>query len=482
MTPTAEQLAIVEFAKKSSQSLLVNAFAGAAKTTTLELITKAVTGIPILSLAFNKRIAEEMTTRLPGHVKCQTLNSLGHQVWAAATGRRLIINTKKSYELLKAEADDLSRADKSDFFDNFPDLLKLISKAKLSGYIPEGKFPGSKPLVTLSEFIDSLDLDEPLPRSFIKIIDSVLTASINLSYSGQIDFDDQIYMPTLFGGNFPKFPLVLVDEAQDLSPLNHAMLRKLVTKRLIAVGDPFQSIYGFRGAVHNGMSQLKSTFEMEEKTLSISFRCPIAVVKRARFRAPTMQWGPNAEEGIVETLDEFHASLIPDHAAIICRNNAPLFRCALNLIKQGRGVQLVGADIGPGLVKVLKKLGPSDMNLDQTMAAILNWETETAKKNKKVGSVHDRAECLRVFAQAGGSLGGAVAFAEHLFQSKGPIQLLSGHKAKGLEWDVVYHLDPWRIPSPYVSSAEELDQELNVRYVIETRAKKELYLVSGEIK
>jgi hypothetical protein len=48
------------------------------------------------------------------------------------------------------------------------------------------------------------------------LIDSVLTDSIRLAYEGQIDFDDQIYMPTLFGGTFPRFPLVMVDEAQDL--------------------------------------------------------------------------------------------------------------------------------------------------------------------------------------------------------------------------------------------------------------------------
>jgi len=61
--------------------------------------------------------------------------------------------------------------------------------------------------------------------------------------------------------------------------------------------------------------------------------------------------------------------------------------------------------------------------------------------------------------------------------AKGPIQLLSGHKAKGLEWETVYHLDPQRIPSPWSRSDEDLEQEFNVRYVIETRAKDALYFV-----
>ena len=80
--PTEEQQLIIDAACNTQDSIIINALAGAAKTTTLELICKALPVMPILSLAFNKRIADEMSKRLPGHVKCQTLNSLGHRVWA----------------------------------------------------------------------------------------------------------------------------------------------------------------------------------------------------------------------------------------------------------------------------------------------------------------------------------------------------------------------------------------------------------------
>src|SRR5690606_11453384 len=144
--------------------------------------------------------------------------------------------------------------------------------------------------------------------------ETALTESIKLAFAGQIDFDDQIYMPTLFGGSFPRFPLVMVDEAQDLSPLNHAMLERLVTNRLIAVGDPWQSIYAFRGADRYSMERLQQRFSMRELPLSVSFRCPIEIVKRARFRAPHMQWPEWAKSGKVETLDLWSASNIPDGA------------------------------------------------------------------------------------------------------------------------------------------------------------------------
>jgi superfamily I DNA/RNA helicase len=94
--------------------------------------------------------------------------------------------------------------------------------------------------------------------------------------------------------------------------------------------------------------------------------------------------------------------------------------------------------------------------------------------------VNDKAECLRVFAAFGPTLGAAVAYCEHIFSAKGPIQLMSGHKAKGLEFDTVYFLDPHRIPSPYAREGEALEQELNVKYVIETRHKRELYYINLE--
>ena len=482
-TPTSEQASIIEAACSTKDNLILSALAGAAKTSTLEMVCQALPVQPILSLAFNKRIAEEMTKRLPGHVKCQTLNSIGHRVWQGTCSKKLILNTKKNYEILKGLIDEIpKRGERQEAYDQFSVLLKQIARAKLSGYIPEGKFPNAKRLTDTinpvsSGFID--ESDEP-ETDFTWLIDAALTESIKQAYQGVIDFDDQIYMSTLFGGSFPRFPLVMVDEAQDLSALNHAMLDKLVTQRFIAVGDPYQSIYGFRGAVASGMSRLANTFSMVERPLSISFRCPIEVVKLARKRAPHMQYPEWAKPGQVNRLEYWNAESIPANAAIICRNNAPLFSLALRLLRAGRGVQLVGMDIGPALVRAMKKLGPESMSQTELIDAIDRWEIESLRKAKSKAAISDKAECLRVFASWGDTLAAAVAHAEYLFKSTGTIQLLSGHKSKGLEWDTVYHLDPHRIPSQYSSTEEELEQEKNLEYVITTRAKDTLNFVTME--
>jgi superfamily I DNA/RNA helicase len=307
-----------------------------------------------------------------------------------------------------------------------------------------------------------------------------LSSIISASFDGEIDFNDQIYMPTLFGGSFPRFPLVLVDESQDLSPLNHAMLRKLVTKRIICVGDPYQSIYGFRGAVHSGMDRLAEHFDMRDLKLSTSFRCPKRIVGHARSRVPDMQWAPWAIEGEIHAPSSWGAGSVPDGSAIICRHNAPLLALGFKLIRAGRGVTITGHDIGPSLVKAFEKLGPETMTQTELYDAIDRWESDQLSKTRAAASTSDRAECFRIFTSQGTNRKESLGYAKHIFATSGPIKLLSGHKSKGLEWPVVMHLDAHRCKPRQNQSQEEQEQERNIEYVVTTRAKEQLWLVNSE--
>jgi superfamily I DNA/RNA helicase len=485
LKPTEEQQAIIEAALSLQDSLLINALAGCAKTSTLEMICRALPVQPILSIAFNKRIAEEMAKKLPGHVKAQTINSLGHGVWAKYTNKKLVLDKDKIYNALKGLLDKMNRREKSKVYEQMPEVLKAVNLAKQQGYIPDELYPNANHLIPREEFFDAFDEEVD-----IELVDFLLNESIKSAYSGLIDFNDQIYMPTLFGGQFPQFPLVMVDESQDLSSLNHALLDKIVPRRLIAVGDPWQSIYAFRGADTRSMARLKDRFSMTELTLSVTFRCPIAMVENVRWRVPHFKWAPWAIQGEINDLSSsleesekvWLAQAIPDGAAIICRNNAPLLKCALTLLKFSRGVKLVGTDLGPGLIRTMKKLGSEDLSREEVFKAINRWEAETMAKRKNKEGVADKADCLRVFAEFGPTLGAAIAYAETLFSSAGPIQLMSGHKSKGLEFDYVYHLNPGLVPSRWAKEkgGEGLEQEYNLKYVIETRAKKVLYKVDLE--
>jgi hypothetical protein len=430
------------------------------------MVTNVVKQKPILYLVFNKRNAEEAEGRMGPNTTVRTFNGMGHRVWTKVVGKPLgKPETKKSQiilrELINAEAKPLQ----AEIWESFWEIISGVAMAKAIGYIPEGKYPKARRLVSREALHAKLDeVPSDLTSDFI---DSVLEASIRQSYKGHIDYNDQIYMPALFEGSFPKFPLVLIDEAQDLNPTNHAMVDKLVRGRVMAVGDPFQSIYGFRGAVQGGMGALTGKFKMQGADLSVSFRCPRAVVEASRWRVPQFKW--IKEGGHVERLSDLATHSIPDGAAIICRNNAPLFRLALRLLSNKRSVSVAGSDIGPRLIALMRKLGPDSMLKASVMSSIDGWLSERLAKESK--TAEDLAACMKVFAEFGSSLGQAISYAEHLFGQKGTIRLLTGHKAKGLEFDTVYHLDPWLIGDD--------EQELNLRYVIQTRSANRYYEIDG---
>lgn len=470
-TPTAEQQAIIDAARGSKENLIVMALAGAAKTSTLVMIAEAVKE-PMLCLAFNKKIADEMKERLPPTCVPMTLNSLGHRTWASCLGKRVILEKDKNFQILTELVTKLPKREQELAYEEFADTLKLIEMGKSCGYIPSKHYTNAKRLMECEEFFGHIE-DTPSALQE-KLVREATIISIKMALDGKIDFSDQIFMPTLFPAMFDTFPTTLIDEAQDLSALNHMTLRKLVrNKRLIAVGDPNQAIYGFRGAHEDSMSKLQSDFQMKPFTLSISFRCPKLVVKEAQWRAPHMKWADWAKDGEVKHLTEWNADTVPQHAAIICRNNAPLFTMAIKLLKNGRYPQIIGNDIGKYLLKVMKKFGKSDMPREQAIGSLAEWTAEKEKKTRNKAKIWDQAACMRVFLDQGETLGDAMAYAEHLFNSQGSIQLMTGHKSKGLEFDIVFVLDRELIKI-------EEGQEKNLLYVIQTRSKDKLYYVTSD--
>lgn len=472
-TPTEEQRSIIAAARETEDNLLVSALAGAAKTSTLVLLAEAMPELEILCLAFNKKIATEMQERLPPNCKAMTLNALGHRTWADATGKRPRIEADKIYKLMSAVIEEQTRSDARELYENMGELMRLVGFGKACGYIPTGAYDRAKRLMSDEEFFPHIE--QKLSHLEQAVIREVSLRSLKLAFDGTCDFDDQILMPTVFHGAFPRYKLTLVDEAQDLSALNHATLRKMVgTRRLIAVGDANQAIYGFRGAHEDSMVKLRESFSMREKTLSISFRCPQEVVKHVQWRAPHMRWPDWARPGTVTTLDSWSANDLAEDGVIICRNNAPLFGTAIRLLKNGRTAELDGKDVVKSLTKVMRKFGGSDLPQQRVLDAVDVWEEAECGKNKPSAHarIRDRAECMRIFARQGATLGDALSYAQHLMQMHSPLKLMTGHKAKGLEFHNVYFLDE------HLVSDEQ--QDPNLRYVICTRSQENLTYIYTE--
>lgn len=473
MTPTAEQLLILDRARGSAANLLINARAGAAKTTTLVLLAQHLAPERILSLAFNKKIADEMRERLPSNCESATLNALGHRAWGTYVGKRLDVDTKKVTDLLRKAiaAAECTAKERADLDEAFTDLRDGIAFAKQQGYCPAGN-SHTRPLIGEDEFWERCETRfSGLERG---VINAVLADNFTTALAGRIDFDDQVYLSAIMPVSFPRFPITMVDETQDLSSVNHAMLRKIVgTRRLIAVGDPLQAIYGFRGASTRSMNEMREMFHMEELYLTICFRSAESVVKNARWRAPDMQWRPDAPVGLVESLPAWSPATLADGDAIICRNNAPLFRMALRLLRAKQHPELASGDLIRGLLALMQKLGKASMPSAEALARLADAEESLAKRKKDRRKLADQMDCIRIFLSETETLGDAMNFLRDIASRSGRIKLMTGHKSKGLEFSRVFFLD-MQLLRP------DEEQDLNLRYVIETRAKEELRYVSSE--
>lgn len=250
MNPTQEQQDILDADSSTSANLMINALAGTGKSATLKLLDRAHSGRrPVLYLVFNKRnqleaIADQKAGQFHETTSIKTFNGLGHGIWAKAIAHPIALDKAKSRTLWRELVDGLNRSDANDAWKCYQVVMDGIEKAKANGYVP-ADVRRVESLITRSDLTHAMD--ERPDEYALELIDQLLRESIRRAYLGLIDFNDQIYMPALFGGPFPKFSRVMVDEYQDQSPVNHALLKRLIQGRVIGVGDPYQNIYGFRG-------------------------------------------------------------------------------------------------------------------------------------------------------------------------------------------------------------------------------------------
>src|SRR5215469_13731490 len=390
--PTEEQAEIISAVAEGTQSLMIGAYAGTAKSTTIEMAAPGVRE-PALALAFNKKIADELQGRLPPNFKARTLNSIGHGAWIRSLNKPSVnLDARKLGKLVTSVAKDMKVPLTSLQWEEVRDG---VSSAMRAGLSPKDM---GQPLVAdtqenWEDYIDPADSGD-FPMLY-DIAWEVLNASIDLARAGHISFDDQIYCPTILGGAWEKYPRVFVDEAQDLSPLNHVMLDLCSIGPIAAVGDKRQAIYLFRGADSSSMEtmrRLRPTWN--DLNLTLTFRCPKAIVARQQSHAPGYRAAPANEEGrfiAFERMgdegwscDRLQGRLleIPDarQLAILCRNNAPLVSMAFKLIASGVGCQMLGRDIGVGLVRLVQKLSKDDSTpITKFTTAMTGWfEKEVA--------------------------------------------------------------------------------------------------------
>lgn len=490
------------------ESFIVDACAGSSKTTTMvesvqRLVSSGVPAPTICALAFNKSIATTLAERMPPGVECSTMNAMGHRALRSiipVRGRLNVSGWKEANLWQNIPAyDSLDRPAQRAIHEAYAalkigglvpaeldfDLLPTAEATTVADLrVHHSRLKSLAPHISVRDaFSDnitdrSLDLD---PADFIEYLPAIFTLDLYASFhQGRISFLDQLYLSALHSAaRLPTYHHVIVDEAQDLGSLEHAILRKLVSRfpagRLIAVGDQAQAIYAFKGAHYDSMHRLAAAFSAHWLSLPKSFRCPQAVVREAQRYDTRIQPWEQAAEGSVTWLpaSEWRFTALPRPSTILCRMNYPLIEAAIHLIQSGIGCDFLGKNLEEDLTNFFETWRKKTQILVGMFLAIEQAVRQAEEKqDRRAGRMADYLQCLRAISDASAceSFDDLDFAIRRLFNTPGPITLATIHKAKGLEWKHVFLLRPDLCPSPKATSEEEIRQEYNMLYVAITRA------------
>lgn len=496
LKPSGEQSFIYDWFRQPDpapweHNLLVRARAGTGKTTTIIAGVALAPEQRILLAAFNKEIQLELEKRIDStRTKAQTLHSLGFAYVRRMTSSVRISDDGERKRSLTARACETMGIEPP------RPVMRLINDLHSKGRDVDpwmalaSDDDGLEAMIEFASRFDLLPGEEVEAKGFTTAV-VARAALLAMRYAKEptssIDFADMIFLPIVNDWVAPRFDLVVVDEAQDMTIAQLTLAVGACTRngRICVVGDDRQAIYAFRGADAGALDRLKASLAAAELGLTTTYRCGKKIVELARTIVPDYRAPENAHEG--EIVDLPFAKAIAQAAPgdfVLSRKNAPLIRVCLDLLKRNVPATVRGKDIGAGIVALIERL-----NVDSLRAlpsALARWslrECERAREKlseeaaeERCAVVLDQAAVVVALNENATTLDDLYRRCDQLFSDKGSasqVTCSSVHKAKGLEADNVYML---------MSTFRNDDsiEEQNIRYVAITRAKKRLVLVEGE--
>ncbi len=471
------QLAIFNFVENGSGNAVVQAVAGSGKTTTIVEALKRVKGSSIF-LAFNKSIAEELKSR---GVNARTFHSLTYSPVTRSRGARTV-NQNKLYQLVDKHLGEWDRSLYGQF------MVKMVGLARQAGIGCLVADEENEWVAIADHHNVELQKDEADFATAIRYSRKLLEWAYQ---SRDVDFDDLLYFAVRDGIKLDKYDFVFVDEAQDTNAIQRAILRKIMhdDSRLVAVGDKAQAIYGFRGADSNSLGLIQSEFGAIELPLTVSYRCPVEVVKFAQQYVSHIEAAPNALAGKVTNLGgDFQLADFAPTDLVVCRTTKPLVSLAYQMLGKQIGVRIMGREIGEGLKTLIEKQKAKGIDaLIEKLEKFATRETEKAiakRQEDKASAVQDKVDA--VLCLIGGlpetdrTVPALIRLIDKLFSDqRGVTTLATIHKAKGLEAKRVFWLNSSECPSKWARQDWQKEQEKNLCYVAVTRAIEELVLIEG---
>lgn len=448
---TLEQDRAVDLAETGG-SLKIEAYAGAGKTSTLVAVGDALEGKRGLYIAFNKTIADEAARKFPSHVECRTAHSLAYAAVGSKYKSRLQrLNGTVLAEYLKLTngIHDLSLAATGNLIlDMLTKFTQSDSDQVLRDHGPWSALRSIEDKGTRYAIVDQL---VPLARR---------AWSMMIDPKGQMPITHDTYLK-LWALSHPSInrDFILFDEAQDANPLMLSLVSGQQAQQIF-VGDRYQQIYSWRGAV-NAM-QILATDHACQISQSFRFGQSIADVANAILNN---QLGANvAIRGFEKVGSSVGFVDRPD--AILCRTNGRLINTLINRLGRGERVAVAGGcgDL-VALLRGAQELMAGHRTNQRDLALFTTWNEVIEFSESDSGS--DLAPIVKLINDYDlGALISALDRTSRVKEKEADIVLSTAHKSKGREWGSVRLENDFRHPD----SKGYTDEETNLLYVAATRA------------
>ena len=480
---------IFDFVKNGQGNAVVEASAGAGKSTTLikclDFIDEDKT---ILMSAFNTDIVSVLKRKTKDftNVNCATLHSIGRTM------------LQRNYPKNELTLDELKY--KSYLNTNIKSLSSIdtysLSKKDFGRYMKNIETFVNFGRAYLCQTVKDLDIIED--RYGIDTVADEKEVALDVMEYGKtdlskIDFTDMIWLPNvLFCKPIGmKYDWIMLDEVQDLSVYQREIILKCrkINTRMILVGDKKQCIFSFSSADPQSFEKLKDIPNTITLPLSISYRCAENIVNFAKKLVPSIEPNDDGRHGEIKYNTQIDD--IQDGDMVLCRNNAPLMQVYVDLIKQGKKCFIRGKDIGLNMKNAVKTTGMDTLNVkldkdgvfvrlyDELFDAIndimgkYNVTYADAVETSFVARKLDIIKALETLSNNINTSKELIDKISDIFsdKKKGGISLSTIHKAKGLEANNVYIVCNSLMPSEMAKKDWEIEQEYNLMYVAYTRAK-----------
>jgi superfamily I DNA/RNA helicase len=476
MPLNTQQRTAIEAGLMKTHHMLVSAKAGTGKTTLLRTLAERVLeknkNASIIYLAFNTRIKNEASKKLPQAVTVETCNSRGMKT-VRSIQRNVKMDQYKSNRIAREFVDAMELYDMP-----VADMKEKVSRlAKLANLV---RLTLNRDVLGLADRY-GIELHEGEDQEVIELVRLITNDTKT------IDFVDQIYRPAVFDQyHFEKFDYVMVDECQDLSVAQQRFIQKLVKPGgiMVFVGDPRQAIYGFAGADAMSFERLKEIEGIKEYPLNQCYRCDRNIIKLANEIDPDIKAWDGAGEGVVDR--KAKVSDIRDGDLVVCRNTLPLVTLCYKLIGEGRKAFVMGRNIASTLINFIDKSKARGAQqlfswMDQQPARLLaqlqklypQATPEDLQEKRVYIDLQERVKIIKYIAvkDSANTTAQIKAAIDRIFN--GPeegVALGTIHRVKGEEYPRVLMLDPDLLPSKWAKQPWQLVQEDNLAYVAYTRA------------